>query len=75
MNSQARPLLEDKNYPLLIDEKILDSHDVHVFQLYLMVKLAEGCLKKDPAKRETMEDVSFDVTRFLIIIKFSINYV
>ncbi|XP_076960343.1 proline-rich receptor-like protein kinase PERK8 isoform X1 [Bidens hawaiensis] len=53
----ARPLLEDKNYPLLIDEKILDSHDVHVFQLYLMVKLAEGCLKKDPAKRETMEDV------------------
>ncbi|XP_076939998.1 putative serine/threonine-protein kinase PBL21, partial [Bidens hawaiensis] len=71
----ARPLLEDKNYPLLIDEKILDSHDVHVFQLYLMVKLAEGCLKKDHAKRETMEDVSFDVTRFLIMIKFSINYV
>ncbi|KAL8236006.1 hypothetical protein R6Q59_017087 [Mikania micrantha] len=53
----ARPLLEEKNYPDLIDEKILDSQDVHVFQLYLMVKLAEGCLKKDPTKRETMEDV------------------
>ncbi|KAK9056000.1 hypothetical protein SSX86_027087 [Deinandra increscens subsp. villosa] len=56
----ARPLLEEKNYPKLIDEKILDSQDVHVFQLYLMVKLAEKCLKKDPAKRETMEDVSFN---------------
>ncbi|XP_071740534.1 uncharacterized protein [Rutidosis leptorrhynchoides] len=50
----ARPLLEEKNFPVLIDEKILD---VHVFQLYLMVKLVDGCLKKDPSKRETMQDV------------------
>lgn len=59
---QARPLVEDKNYPDLVDEKILDSPDVHVFQLYLMVKLAEHCLKKDPIKRYTMQDVSFDDT-------------
>ncbi|KAI3800720.1 hypothetical protein L1987_28814 [Smallanthus sonchifolius] len=52
---QARPLLEKKNYPDLIDEKILDSHDVQVFQLYLIVKLAKGCLKKDPIKRKTMK--------------------
>ncbi|KAK1420342.1 hypothetical protein QVD17_21858 [Tagetes erecta] len=53
----ARPLLVEKNYPDLVDEKILDSQDVHVFQLYLMVKLAENCLKKDPIKRYTMQDV------------------
>ncbi|GJX23954.1 concanavalin A-like lectin/glucanase [Tanacetum coccineum] len=54
----ARPLLGDKNYPVLIDEKILESHDLHVFQLYLMVQLAERCLNKNPTKRETMEDVA-----------------
>ncbi|XP_024963786.1 serine/threonine-protein kinase CDG1-like [Cynara cardunculus var. scolymus] len=53
----ARPLLEDNNYPDLIDERIVDSHDVHVFQLYHIVNLAEACLKKDPAKRETMTHV------------------
>ncbi|KAI3681027.1 hypothetical protein L6452_35809 [Arctium lappa] len=50
----ARPLLEDNNYPDLIDERIVDSHDVHVFQLYLIVNLAEVCLKKDPSERRTM---------------------
>nr|XP_043620337.1 probable serine/threonine-protein kinase PBL19 [Erigeron canadensis] len=55
----ARPLLEERVFPDLIDEKILD--DVHVFQLYLMVKLVDNCLKKDPAQRETMEDVVLDL--------------
>lgn len=57
---QARPLLKDKNYPVLIDDKIFDSHDVHVLQLYLMVNLAERCLEKDPINRDTMEYVSSD---------------
>ncbi|KAI3709934.1 hypothetical protein L2E82_39704 [Cichorium intybus] len=54
----ARPLVEDKNYPDLIDERIADSPDVQVFQLYLMVQLAEECLKKDPTKRQPMAHVA-----------------
>lgn len=52
---QAKPLLETKNYPDLIDKRILDSHDVH--QLFWMVLVAEKCLKKDPDNRWTMEQV------------------
>lgn len=55
---QARPLLEDMNFPQLIDDKILDSTEDHVFQLYLMVNLVDRCLKKDPSERETMQGVS-----------------
>ena len=66
---QARPLLEEKNFPVLIDEKILESHDVQVFQLYLMVKLAEKCLNKNPTKRETMEDVCYNIP-FLVSYSF-----
>ncbi|KAK6163139.1 hypothetical protein DH2020_002980 [Rehmannia glutinosa] len=51
----AKPLLETKNYPDLIAKRILDSHDV--YQLYLMVLVAEKCLKKDPDNRWTMEQV------------------
>ncbi|KAK4427685.1 Proline-rich receptor-like protein kinase PERK12 [Sesamum alatum] len=51
----AKPLLETKNYPDLIDKRILDSHDVH--QLFWMVLVAEKCLKKDPDNRWTMEQV------------------
>ncbi|XP_039067487.1 probable serine/threonine-protein kinase PBL23 [Hibiscus syriacus] len=53
----ARPLLKDRNYPDLIDERILDSHDVH--QLFWMVRVAEKCLIKDPKKRLSMDKVSF----------------
>ncbi|KAL4563577.1 hypothetical protein LXL04_027620 [Taraxacum kok-saghyz] len=61
----ARPLLEDQNYPDLIDERIVDSPDVQVFQLYLMVRLAEGCLKKDPSKRSSMEHVVKKLERIM----------
>ncbi|KAA8514770.1 hypothetical protein F0562_017949 [Nyssa sinensis] len=53
----ARPLLEEKNYPGLIDKSIEDSHDV--LQLFWMVQLAEKCLTKDPNKRIAMAQVSF----------------
>ncbi|XP_075492159.1 putative serine/threonine-protein kinase PBL7 isoform X2 [Primulina tabacum] len=49
----AKPLLETKNYPDLIDKRIVDSHDVH--QLFWMVRVAEDCLKRDPNKRCKME--------------------
>ncbi|KAF4349778.1 hypothetical protein F8388_002500 [Cannabis sativa] len=44
----ARPLLKDRNYPDLIDERILDSHDVH--QLFWMVRVAEKCLIKESSQ-------------------------
>ncbi|MCD7465540.1 hypothetical protein HAX54_001485 [Datura stramonium] len=49
----AVPLLEQRNYPRLIDKRIVDSHDFH--QLFWMVELAGKCLEKDPNKRHTME--------------------
>ncbi|KAG6679992.1 hypothetical protein I3842_13G017900 [Carya illinoinensis] len=51
----ARPLLKEKNYPALIDERIMDSLDVH--QLFWMVRVAEKCLSKDPDSRLTMDNV------------------
>jgi hypothetical protein len=56
---QARPLLKEKNYPDLIDERIMDSHDVH--QLFWMVRMAEKCLSRDPNARLTMDKVSLHV--------------
>ncbi|KAJ8755151.1 hypothetical protein K2173_018949 [Erythroxylum novogranatense] len=53
----ARPLLKERNYPGLIDPRILDSHDVH--QLFWMVRVAEKCLSKDPHKRLTMDKVVY----------------
>ncbi|XP_022744431.1 inactive protein kinase SELMODRAFT_444075-like isoform X5 [Durio zibethinus] len=53
----ARPLLKDRNYPDLIDPRILESHDVH--QLFWMVRVAEKCLSKDPRKRLTMDKVVY----------------
>lgn len=52
---QAKPLLETRNYPDLVDKRILESYDVH--QLFWMVLVAEKCLKKDPGYRSTMEQV------------------
>ncbi|KAI9398503.1 hypothetical protein POPTR_003G189850v4 [Populus trichocarpa] len=53
----ARPLLKERNYPDLIDQRILESHDVH--QLFWMVRVAEKCLSKDPQKRLTMDKVVY----------------
>ncbi|CAK7336405.1 unnamed protein product [Dovyalis caffra] len=49
----ARPLLKERNYPDLVDQRILESHDVH--QLFWMVRVAEKCLSRDPQKRLTMD--------------------
>ncbi|KAM7465641.1 hypothetical protein LguiB_013203 [Lonicera macranthoides] len=51
----ARPLLKEKNYGDLIDQRIEETHDVH--QLFWMVRVAEKCLCKDPTKRYSMERV------------------
>lgn len=55
LSLQARPLLRERKYPELIDERILDCHDLH--QLFWMITVAEQCLRKDPDKRPTMEKV------------------
>ncbi|URE01323.1 STYKc, partial [Musa troglodytarum] len=53
----ARPLLRERKYPELIDERITDCHDLH--QLFWMITVAEQCLRKDPDKRPTMEKVEY----------------
>ncbi|OMO62860.1 hypothetical protein COLO4_32861 [Corchorus olitorius] len=53
----ARPLLKDRNYPDLIDPRIIESHDVH--QLFWMVRVAEKCLSRDPTKRLSMDKVVY----------------
>ncbi|KAK4285280.1 hypothetical protein QN277_002005 [Acacia crassicarpa] len=56
----ARPLLRERNYPKLIDERIMDSHDYH--QLFWMVRIAEKCLSRDPHKRLNMGEVVVALT-------------
>ncbi|XP_057450439.1 probable serine/threonine-protein kinase PBL23 isoform X2 [Lotus japonicus] len=51
----ARPLLRERNYPDLIDERIFNTNDFH--QLFWMVRIAEKCLSKDPKKRLNMAAV------------------
>ncbi|KAI4332885.1 hypothetical protein L6164_017759 [Bauhinia variegata] len=51
----ARPLLKERNYPDLIDERMQDTHDCH--QLFWMIRLAEKCLSRDPKKRLSMNTV------------------
>ncbi|XP_042414356.1 proline-rich receptor-like protein kinase PERK12 isoform X2 [Zingiber officinale] len=51
----ARPLLHERNYPELIDERILDCHDL--YQLFWMITVIEQCLIRDPDKRPSMEKV------------------
>ncbi|KAK7334551.1 hypothetical protein VNO80_26310 [Phaseolus coccineus] len=51
----ARPLLRERNYPDLIDERIIKSHDVH--QLFWMVRIAEKCLSREPQRRLNMIQV------------------
>nr|KYP41628.1 hypothetical protein KK1_036985 [Cajanus cajan] len=54
----ARPLLKERNYPDLIDERMMDNHDCH--QLFWMIRLAEKCLSRDPQKRLSMDTVSLN---------------
>ncbi|KAI4323634.1 hypothetical protein L6164_023225 [Bauhinia variegata] len=48
----ARPLIKERNYPDLIDERITTNPDFH--QVFWMVRIAEKCLSKDPHKRLNM---------------------
>ncbi|XAR54503.1 Non-specific serine/threonine protein kinase [Bertholletia excelsa] len=57
----ARPLLKEKNYPDLIDKRIVDCHDM--YQLFCMVRLAEKCISKDPKKRFSMTTVAKALTK------------
>ncbi|KAK1564754.1 hypothetical protein Q3G72_010861 [Acer saccharum] len=59
----ARPLLKERNYPGLIDPRILDSNDVH--QLFWMVRVAEKCLSKNPQKRLPM-DIVVDALKYIM---------
>lgn len=52
---QAIPLLQERKYPELIDERILDCHDL--YQLFWMITVIEQCLIRDPDKRPSMEKV------------------
>ncbi|XP_017423483.1 proline-rich receptor-like protein kinase PERK8 [Vigna angularis] len=51
----AKPLLKERNYAHLIDERITISHDFH--QLFWMVRIAEKCLARDPQRRLNMIQV------------------
>ncbi|KAI4323635.1 hypothetical protein L6164_023226 [Bauhinia variegata] len=51
----ARPLLKERNYPDLIDERVTTCPDFH--QLFWMVRIAEKCLSRDPQKRLNMLSV------------------
>ncbi|KAG6491345.1 hypothetical protein ZIOFF_052684 [Zingiber officinale] len=55
----ARPLLHERNYPELIDERILDCHDL--YQLFWMITVIEQCLIRDPDKRPSMEKVRREI--------------
>ncbi|XP_054813397.1 probable serine/threonine-protein kinase PBL7 [Prosopis cineraria] len=59
----ARPLLKDRKYHDLIDERIVNSHDFH--QLFWMVRIAEKCLTRDPQKRLNMFAVVNALSRIL----------
>ncbi|XP_030540361.1 probable serine/threonine-protein kinase PBL5 [Rhodamnia argentea] len=51
----ARQLLREKNYPELIEHSLTDSYDVH--QLAWVIRVAVKCLKKDPNRRISMDQV------------------
>ncbi|CAJ1977961.1 unnamed protein product [Sphenostylis stenocarpa] len=59
----ARPLLKDRNYPDLIDERMMDNHDCH--QLFWMIRLAEKCLSRDSQRRLSMDTVVIALTHIL----------
>jgi len=55
---QARPLIRERNFPDLIDERMMRSHDCH--QLFWMIRLAEKCLSRDSQRRLSMDTVSLN---------------
>ncbi|XP_012575289.1 uncharacterized protein [Cicer arietinum] len=59
----ARPLLKERNYPDLIDERMMDTYDCH--QLFWMIRLAEKCLTRDPQKRLPMDTVVSALTHIV----------
>jgi len=61
---QARPLLRERNYPDLIDERIINSYDVH--QLFWMVRIAEKCLSREPQRRLNMVKVGYIFGSFVL---------
>jgi len=63
---QARPLLKERNYPDLIDERIIKAHDVH--QLFWMVRIAEKCLSREPQRRLNMIQVGYNFGNCLLFI-------
>ncbi|RZC09943.1 Proline-rich receptor-like protein kinase PERK12 isoform D [Glycine soja] len=60
----ARPLLRERNYPDLIDERIINSYDVH--QLFWMVRIAEKCLSREPQRRLNMVKVGYIFGSFVL---------
>jgi len=65
---QARPFIKERNYVNLIDERIINSHDVH--QLFWMVRLAEKCLSREPKRRLNMIQVDYNFEnclRFIVL--------
>ncbi|KAG4977410.1 hypothetical protein JHK86_036884 [Glycine max] len=59
----ARPLLKERNYPDLIDERMMENHDCH--QLFWMIRLAEKCLSRDSQRRLSMDTVVTALTHIL----------
>ncbi|KAI9088290.1 hypothetical protein K1719_030011 [Acacia pycnantha] len=59
----ARPLLKERIYHDLIDERISNSHDF--YQLFWMVRIAEKCLTRDPQKRLNMVAVVNALSRIM----------
>ncbi|KAK7405644.1 hypothetical protein VNO78_07205 [Psophocarpus tetragonolobus] len=59
----ARPLLKERTYPDLIDERMMDNHDCH--QLFWMIRLTEKCLSRDPQRRLSMDTVVNALTHIL----------
>lgn len=56
----AKPLLREKNYPELIEHSLTDSYDVN--QLTWVIRVAVKCLKKDPNRRISMDQVLHALT-------------
>ncbi|KAI9088302.1 hypothetical protein K1719_030023 [Acacia pycnantha] len=59
----ARPLLKERKYHDLIDERISNCHDF--YQLFWMVRIAEKCLTRDPQKRLNMVAVVNALSRIM----------
>lgn len=52
---QVRSLVRDKNYPELIEHSLTDPYDVN--QLTWVIQMAFKCLRKDPNRRISVDQV------------------